>query len=123
MSHPVKKFLMPLIKLKVELKDRRAQLLSANKLIEEQRIAQRTQYDIEMMTELGYCSGIENYSRYLSGRTPGDPPPTLLDYLPDDALMIIDESHVTVSQIGAMYKGDVAVRKILLSMAFACHRH
>ena len=86
--------------------------------MEEQRIAQRTQYDIEMMTELGYCSGIENYSRYLSGRTPGDPPPTLLDYLPDDALMIIDESHVTVSQIGAMYKGDRSRKENLVEYGF-----
>ncbi|MFP3458866.1 excinuclease ABC subunit B, partial [Psychrobacter sp. SIMBA_152] len=76
-------------KIKDELKDRRDILLKQNKLIEEQRINQRTQFDIEMMLELGYCSGIENYSRYLSGRAPGEPPPTLMDYLPDDALLII----------------------------------
>lgn len=115
---PREKILDAIENIKVELKDRRAQLLSANKLVEEQRIAQRTQYDIEMMTELGYCSGIENYSRYLSGRTPGDPPPTLLDYLPDDALMIIDESHVTVSQIGAMYKGDRSRKENLVEYGF-----
>ena len=115
---PREKILDAIEKIKDELKERRAQLLSANKLVEEQRIAQRTQYDIEMMTELGYCSGIENYSRYLSGRTPGDPPPTLLDYLPDDALMIIDESHVTVSQIGAMYKGDRSRKENLVEYGF-----
>ncbi|MGO2291396.1 MAG: excinuclease ABC subunit UvrB [Pseudoalteromonas sp.] len=115
---PREKILDAIEKIKDELKERRAQLLSVNKLVEEQRIAQRTQYDIEMMTELGYCSGIENYSRYLSGRTPGDPPPTLLDYLPDDALMIIDESHVTVSQIGAMYKGDRSRKENLVEYGF-----
>ncbi len=102
----------------MELKERRNQLLDKNRLVEEQRIAQRTQYDIEMMTELGYCSGIENYSRYLSGRAPGEPPPTLLDYLPDDALMIIDESHVTVSQVGAMYKGDRSRKENLVEYGF-----
>jgi excinuclease ABC subunit B len=115
---PRDKILGAIEKIKEELKERRAQLLSVNKLVEEQRVAQRTQYDIEMMTELGYCSGIENYSRYLSGRTPGDPPPTLLDYLPDDALMIIDESHVTVSQIGAMYKGDRSRKENLVEYGF-----
>lgn len=115
---PREKILGAIEKIQKELKDRRAQLLSANKLVEEQRVTQRTQYDIEMMRELGYCSGIENYSRYLSGRTPGDPPPTLLDYLPDDALMIIDESHVTVSQIGAMYKGDRSRKENLVEYGF-----
>lgn len=104
--------------IKEELKERKQQLLDANKLIEEQRISQRTQYDIEMMLELGYCSGIENYSRYLSGRAPGEPPPTLLDYLPDDALLIIDESHVTVSQVGAMYKGDRSRKENLVNYGF-----
>ncbi|MBB1448294.1 excinuclease ABC subunit UvrB, partial [Pseudoalteromonas sp. SG41-6] len=115
---PREKILGAIDKIQEELKERRAQLLSANKLVEEQRVTQRTQYDIEMMRELGYCSGIENYSRYLSGRTPGDPPPTLLDYLPDDALMIIDESHVTVSQIGAMYKGDRSRKENLVEYGF-----
>ena len=91
---PREKILEAIEKIKAELKERRAQLLSANKLVEEQRIAQRTQYDIEMMTELGYCSGIENYSRYLSGRTPGDPPPTLLDYLRNTA-EVLEGAHVT----------------------------
>lgn len=105
-------------KIKVELAERRKVLLEQNKLLEEQRIAQRTQFDIEMMLELGYCSGIENYSRYLSGRAPGEPPPTLMDYLPDDALLIIDESHVTVSQVGAMYKGDRSRKENLVNYGF-----
>ncbi|HET8816962.1 MAG TPA: excinuclease ABC subunit UvrB, partial [Pseudidiomarina sp.] len=104
--------------IKVELAERKRDLLDQNKLLEEQRISQRTQFDIEMMNELGYCSGIENYSRYLSGRAPGEPPPTLLDYLPDDALLIIDESHVTVSQVGAMYKGDRSRKENLVNYGF-----
>ncbi len=104
--------------IKVELGERRQHLLSVNKLLEEQRITQRTQFDIEMMQELGYCSGIENYSRYLSGRAPGEPPPTLFDYLPADGLLIIDESHVTVSQIGAMYKGDRSRKETLVEYGF-----
>ncbi|WP_413242888.1 excinuclease ABC subunit UvrB [Pseudidiomarina sp.] len=115
---PRETILKAIDRIKVELKDRKEQLLAANKLIEEQRISQRTQFDIEMMLELGYCSGIENYSRYLSGRAPGEPPPTLLDYLPDDALLIIDESHVTVSQIGAMYKGDRSRKENLVNYGF-----
>ena len=104
--------------IKDELKDRSAQLKSNNKLVEEQRIAQRTQFDVEMMLELGYCSGIENYSRYLSGRAPGEPPPTLFDYFPADGLLFIDESHVTVSQIGAMYKGDRSRKETLVEFGF-----
>ena len=104
--------------IKQELRDRKQQLLDLNKLIEEQRITERVQYDVEMMTELGYCSGIENYSRYLSGRAPGDGPPTLLDYLPEDGLLIIDESHVTVPQIGAMYKGDRSRKMNLVEYGF-----
>ncbi|TQF72006.1 excinuclease ABC subunit UvrB [Pseudoalteromonas luteoviolacea] len=115
---PREKILDAIEKIKVELKDRRAYLMETNKLVEEQRVAQRTQYDIEMMQELGFCSGIENYSRYLSGRAPGEPPPTLLDYLPDNALMIIDESHVTVSQVGAMYKGDRSRKENLVEYGF-----
>ena len=115
---PREKILDAIEKIKDELRDRRKRLLDDNRLVEEQRVAQRTQYDIEMMTELGYCSGIENYSRYLSGRAPGEPPPTLLDYLPDDALMIIDESHVTVSQVGAMYKGDRSRKENLVEYGF-----
>ncbi len=93
-------------KIKIELKDRVAHYIKENKLVEAQRIEQRTRFDLEMLNEIGFCKGIENYSRHLSGRNVGDPPPTLIDYLPDNALMIIDESHVTVPQIGGMYKGD-----------------
>lgn len=105
-------------KIKVELEGRKKHLLDNNKLLEEQRISQRTQFDIEMMTELGFCSGIENYSRYLSGRSEGEPPPTLFDYLPHDGLLIIDESHVTVPQIGAMYKGDRSRKETLVEFGF-----
>ncbi|CAD5284002.1 excinulease of nucleotide excision repair, DNA damage recognition component [Alteromonas sp. 38] len=115
---PREKILDAIDHIKGELKSRKAQLLEINKLIEEQRISQRTQFDIEMMMELGYCSGIENYSRYLSGRAPGEPPPTLLDYFPADGLMFIDESHVTVSQIGAMYKGDRSRKETLVEYGF-----
>ncbi|MGY3880952.1 excinuclease ABC subunit UvrB [Aeromonas veronii] len=104
--------------IKEELRSRREQLLSLNKLVEEQRISQRTQFDMEMMQELGYCSGIENYSRYLSGRAPGEPPPTLFDYLPGDGLLIIDESHVTVPQIGSMFKGDRSRKETLVEYGF-----
>ncbi|MDV5170486.1 excinuclease ABC subunit UvrB [Photobacterium rosenbergii] len=104
--------------IKDELEVRKKQLLENNKLVEEQRISQRTQFDIEMMMELGFCSGIENYSRYLSGRAEGEPPPTLFDYLPPDGLLIIDESHVTVSQIGAMYRGDRSRKENLVEYGF-----
>ena len=93
-------------KIKHELKDRVDFYIKTGKLVEAARIEQRTRFDLEMLNEIGFCKGIENYSRHLSGRNPGDPPPTLIDYLPNNALMIIDESHVTVPQIGAMYKGD-----------------
>jgi excinuclease ABC subunit B len=93
-------------KIKHELKDRVDFYIKNGKLVEAARIEQRTRFDLEMLNEIGFCKGIENYSRHLSGRNPGDPPPTLIDYLPDDALMIIDESHVTVPQVGGMYKGD-----------------
>ena len=115
---PRDKILAAVEKIKIELKDRSSQLKDNNKLVEEQRIMQRTQFDIEMMTELGYCSGIENYSRYLSGRGQGEAPPTLFDYLPDDGLLIIDESHVTVPQIGAMYKGDRSRKENLVEYGF-----
>ncbi|MBJ2127428.1 excinuclease ABC subunit UvrB [Alteromonas sp. IB21] len=115
---PREKILNAIEHIKDELGDRKKQLQEANKLIEEQRISQRTQFDIEMMMELGYCSGIENYSRYLSGRAPGEPPPTLLDYFPADGLMFIDESHVTVSQVGAMYKGDRSRKETLVEFGF-----
>ncbi|MBE1299661.1 MAG: excinuclease ABC subunit UvrB [Alteromonadaceae bacterium] len=115
---PREKILGAIDEIKDELKDRRAQLKEVNKLIEEQRITQRTQFDVEMMLELGYCSGIENYSRYLSGRAPGEPPPTLIDYFPADGLLFIDESHVTVSQIGAMFKGDRSRKETLVEYGF-----
>ena len=101
-----------------ELKLRLAELRDNNKLIEAQRLEERTRFDIEMMQELGYCSGIENYSRYLSGRAPGEPPPTLYDYLPDDALLIVDESHVSTPQLGAMYKGDRSRKETLVGYGF-----
>lgn len=104
--------------IKVELADRRKNLLESNKLVEEQRLSQRTQFDIEMMNELGYCSGIENYSRYLSGRSEGEPPPTLFDYLPADGLLVVDESHVTIPQIGGMYRGDRSRKETLVEYGF-----
>ncbi|GGI99949.1 UvrABC system protein B [Shewanella hanedai] len=115
---PREKILAATEEIKEELRVRKQQLLDNNKLIEAQRISERVQYDIEMMVELGYCSGIENYSRYLSGRAEGAGPPTLLDYLPDDGLLIIDESHVTVPQIGAMYKGDRSRKMNLVEYGF-----
>ena len=105
-------------KIQEELVVRLEQLRSMDKLVEAQRLSERVRYDTEMMRELGYCNGIENYSRYLSGRSPGDPPPTLFDYLPDDALMIIDESHVSVPQLGAMYKGDRSRKETLVEYGF-----
>jgi len=104
--------------IKLELKGRLDQLLELNKLVEHQRLQQRTRFDIEMMIELGYCSGIENYSRYLSGRAPGEAPPTLFDYLPTDSLLVVDESHVTVPQLGAMYKGDRSRKETLVEYGF-----
>ncbi|MFT5421587.1 MAG: excinuclease ABC subunit B [Candidatus Endobugula sp.] len=104
--------------IKAEAKERVEQLRSINKLVEAQRLEQRVKYDVEMMRELGYCNGVENYSRYLSGRTPGLPPPTLFDYLPKDALLILDESHVTVPQIGGMYKGDRSRKETLVEYGF-----
>jgi excinuclease ABC subunit B len=104
--------------IKLELVERLEQLRSLNKLVEAQRLEQRTLFDIEMILEVGYCSGIENYSRYLSGRSQGESPPTMFDYLPDDALVIVDESHVTVPQIGAMYKGDRSRKETLVEYGF-----
>jgi excinuclease ABC subunit B len=105
-------------KIKDELEGRLKQLRDHDKLVEAQRLEQRTLYDIEMIRELGYCSGIENYSRYLSGRDPGNAPPTLFDYLPDDALVVVDESHVTIPQLGAMYKGDRSRKETLVEYGF-----
>jgi len=104
--------------IKVELRERLDQLHKMNKLVEAQRLEQRTLFDLEMVQEIGYCNGIENYSRYLSGRNAGEPPPTLLDYLPDDALLFVDESHVTIPQIGAMYKGDRSRKQNLVEYGF-----
>lgn len=104
--------------IKVELQQRLEYMRGAGKLVEAQRLEQRTRFDIEMILELGYCNGIENYSRYLSGRTPGEAPPTLYDYLPDNALLVIDESHVSVPQVGAMYKGDRSRKETLVEYGF-----
>ncbi len=104
--------------IKDELRERLEQLRSIDKLVEAQRLEQRTKYDLEMMQELGYCTGIENYSRYLSGREAGEPPPTLFDYLPPESLLVIDESHVTIPQIGAMYKGDRSRKETLVEYGF-----
>ena len=104
--------------IKIELKQRLEQLYDENRLVEAQRLKERTEYDIEMIMEVGYCSGIENYSRYLSGRPIGAAPPCLFDYLPKDSLVVIDESHVTVPQIGAMYKGDFSRKTNLVEYGF-----
>lgn len=104
--------------IKADLKIRLEELRNLNKLVEAQRLEERTRYDIEMMVEVGYCSGIENYSRYLSGREAGESPPTLIDYLPNNALMVIDESHVTIPQIGGMYKGDRSRKETLVEFGF-----
>ncbi|XOV82479.1 MAG: excinuclease ABC subunit UvrB [bacterium] len=115
---PRERMLNVLDDIKEELQDRLNYLTTNNKLVEAQRLEQRTRFDLEMIQELGYCSGIENYSRYLSGREPGHAPPTLFDYLPKDALLVIDESHVTVPQIGAMYKGDRSRKETLVEFGF-----
>ena len=104
--------------IKLELADRIKYFLGATRLVEAQRIEQRTRFDLEMLNELGFCKGIENYSRHLSGRKAGDPPPTLIDYLPHDALMVIDESHVTIGQLGGMYKGDRSRKENLVEYGF-----
>jgi excinuclease ABC subunit B len=104
--------------IRVELKDRLTELTSQNRLLERQRLEQRTLYDLEAIEQMGFCSGIENYSRHLSGRSPGDPPPTLMDYFADDYLLIIDESHQTVPQIGAMYAGDRSRKETLVEFGF-----
>lgn len=123
--HPKNHYVTPkailersMVEIKADLKERQKELLSQNKLLEEQRLTQRTNFDLEMMQELGYCSGIENYSRYLSGRKEGDTPATLFNYLPADGLLFIDESHVTIPQIGAMYKGDRSRKLNLVEYGF-----
>ncbi len=115
---PRQKVLDAIEEIKVELAERLPQLKDNNKLVEAQRLEERTRYDIEMMNELGYCNGIENYSRYLSGRLNGQAPPTLFDYLPPNALLVVDESHVTVSQIGGMYRGDRSRKETLVEYGF-----
>jgi len=115
---PRDRMLSVLDDIKAELVDRLVWLKDNDKLVEAQRLEQRTRYDLEMIKELGYCNGIENYSRYLSGRESGEPPPTLFDYLPTDALLIIDESHVTVPQVGGMYKGDRSRKENLVNYGF-----
>ncbi|HJU39917.1 MAG TPA: excinuclease ABC subunit UvrB, partial [Tahibacter sp.] len=104
--------------IKEELRERLDLLYKSNKLLEAQRLQQRTQFDLEMMVEIGYCQGIENYSRHLTGRSPGEPPPTLFDYLPADGLLVVDESHVTIPQLGAMYKGDRSRKETLVEFGF-----
>ena len=101
-----------------ELKERLEQFHQVRRLVEAQRLEERTLYDLEMMNELGYCNGIENYSRHLTGRRPGEPPPTLLDYLPDDFLLFIDESHITIPQLGGMYRGDRSRKQTLVEFGF-----
>jgi excinuclease ABC subunit B len=115
---PREKLLEAVEHIKVELKERLDYLRANNKLVEAQRLEQRTRFDIEMIVELGYCNGIENYSRYLSGRNPGEAPPTLFDYLPANSLLVIDESHVSVPQVGAMYKGDRSRKETLVEYGF-----
>ena len=115
---PREKLLVAAEEIKIELAERLQQLRSNNKLVEAQRLEQRTLFDLEMIMEVGYCSGIENYSRYLSAREDGESPPTMFDYLPDNALLIIDESHVTIPQIGAMYKGDRSRKETLVEYGF-----
>lgn len=115
---PREQLLVAVESIKAELKERLAELYAQNKLVEAQRLEQRTLFDIEMILEIGYCSGIENYSRYLSGKREGESPPTLFDYLPDNALLVIDESHVTIPQIGAMYKGDRSRKETLVQYGF-----
>jgi len=105
-------------KIKIELKARLAELRKANKLVEAQRLEQRTLFDIEMIAEVGYCSGIENYSRHLSGRKAGEPPPTLFNYLPSNAMLVVDESHVTIPQLGGMYRGDRSRKETLVEYGF-----
>ena len=115
---PRQRMMSVLDEIKDELQERLKHLTDNNQLVEAQRLEQRTRFDLEMIQELGYCSGIENYSRYLSGRGPGEAPPTLFDYLPSNALLVIDESHVTVPQIGGMYKGDRARKETLVNYGF-----
>jgi excinuclease ABC subunit B len=115
---PRDRLLAAIDEIKAELKERLQVLRAADKLLEAQRLEQRTMFDLEMIQELGYCQGIENYSRYLSGRAPGEPPPCLFDYLPANALLVVDESHVTIPQLGGMYKGDRSRKETLVEYGF-----
>jgi excinuclease ABC subunit B len=115
---PRERLLKAVDEIKVELRERLAELRAANKLVEAQRLEQRTLFDLEMIAELGYCAGIENYSRYLSGRAPGEPPPCLFDYLPRNSLLVVDESHVTMPQLQAMYRGDRSRKETLVEYGF-----
>jgi excinuclease ABC subunit B len=115
---PRERLLAAIDEIKAELRERLQVLRAADKLVEAQRLEQRTMFDLEMIVELGYCQGIENYSRYLSGREPGEPPPCLFDYLPKDALLVVDESHVTIPQLGGMYKGDRSRKETLVEFGF-----
>jgi excinuclease ABC subunit B len=115
---PKERLVSALDEIRDELRLRLAELRAANKLVEAQRLEQRTRFDLEMMNEVGYCAGIENYSRYLSGRAPGEPPPCLFDYLPNNALLVIDESHQTIPQLGGMYRGDRSRKETLVEYGF-----
>ena len=115
---PRERILQAVDQIRDDLRMRLAELRDADKLVEAQRLEQRTMFDMEMMKEVGYCAGIENYSRYLSGRAPGEPPPCLYDYLPDDALLVVDESHQTIPQLGAMYRGDRSRKETLVEYGF-----
>ena len=115
---PRERLLAAIDEIKAELRERLQALRKADKLVEAQRLEQRTMFDLEMIVELGYCQGIENYSRYLSGRETGEPPPCLFDYLPRDALLVVDESHVTIPQLGGMYKGDRSRKETLVEFGF-----
>jgi len=115
---PRERLLSAIDQIKAELAERLEEFRAQGKLLEAQRLEQRTLFDLEMINELGYCSGIENYSRYLSGREPGEPPPCLFDYIPPDALLIVDESHVTIPQLGGMYRGDRARKETLVNYGF-----
>lgn len=115
---PRERLLAAMDAIRAELAERLAKLHERNRLVEAQRLEQRTIFDLEMMQEVGYCTGVENYSRHLTGRRPGEPPPTLLDYLPGNALVMLDESHVTVPQIGGMFKGDRSRKQTLVDFGF-----
>ena len=108
----------PIGTIRIELDERLAELTEAGKLLEAQRLHQRTMFDLEMIKELGYCNGIENYSRHLSGAAPGEPPPTLLDYFPKDFLLVVDESHVTLPQVRGMFHGDRSRKSVLVEYGF-----